>query len=113
MPHLCELKTAKIEFILSISPSFVVLKREKENDYFVLNRVSIFDTFFPPGCVSGLEEITNKLYCSCLLKSGFAFIGFFANRTIIKPHSKNCKLNLILRLCHKIRNNDMVETMPK
>lgn len=48
MPHLCELKTAKIEFILSISPSFVVHKREKENDYFVMNRVSIFDTFFPP-----------------------------------------------------------------
>ena len=46
MPHLCELKTAKIEFTLSISPSFVLHKREKENDYFVLNRVSIFDTFF-------------------------------------------------------------------
>lgn len=113
MPHLCELKTAKIEFTLSISPSFVLHKHKKENDYFVLNRVSIFDTFFPPGCVSGLEEITNKLYCSCLLESGFVFIGFFANRTIIKPHSKNFKLYLILRLCHKIRNADMVETMPK
>lgn len=40
-------------------------KREKENDYFVLNRVSIFDTFFPPGCVSGLEEITNCTVRDC------------------------------------------------